>query len=242
MNTKILFKKIKNTFLTPRLYNLVIKKEHYNNVVSGIYSQSLITKILFKLFYFYPQFKDEGTWAEGDKEKYRDYSSFDKIDDTHHKLTLDKIYELTPNKDLPVLDLGCNQGRHIRHLYKKGLRNLHGVDIMKSALKYFEENYEDIYKDCNLENNFFQKYLDKTNDNFFYNSYTIGATIELIHPSYNIIKELVRVTKKNIILLINEDDHWYPRFYAYEFERNNTKLIYYKKFGKKPSLLVFEKV
>lgn len=241
MYNKRILEKIKNSFLTPRLHNLVIKKEHYNNVLSGKFRQSLIKKILFKLFYFYPRLQDEGTWAEGDIGKYRNYSSFDKIS-PKYELTLDKIYKLTPNKDLPVLDLGCNQGSCIRYLYKKGLRNLHGVDIMKSALKYFEENYEDIYKDCKLECNFFQKYLNKTNDNFFYNSCTFGATIELIHPSYDIIKELVRVTKKNIILLIRENNHLYPRFYVYEFERNNTKLTYYKKVGKTASLLIFEKV
>tara|TARA_Y100000768_G_scaffold291940_1_gene225914 strand:- start:236 stop:961 length:726 start_codon:yes stop_codon:yes gene_type:complete len=241
MKTSIFIKKFKNSFLTPRLHNLLTNEEQYNAVLFGKYRQSLLQKFLLKLFYFYPRLREASDWAEGDIGKNRDYSSFDKISIHKHKFTLDKIYELTPNNDLPILDLGCNQGRCIRYLHKKGLRNLHGVDIMKSALKYFEEKYGNIYKDCKLECNFFQKYLNKANDNFFYNSFTFGATIELIHPSYDIIKELVRVTKKNIILLINENEHWYPRFYVYEFKRNSTKLTYYKKFGK-TSLLIFEKV
>lgn len=234
--------KFKNSFLTPRLHNLLVNKEQYNDVLIGKYKKkSFAQKLLLKLLYFLPRLNDEKTWSQGDIGEYRDYSKFNKVISNIDKLTLDKVYELTPDNDLPVLDLGCNQGRCIRYLYKKGLRNLHGVDIMNSALKYFEEKYEEIYKDCKLECNFFQVYLNKINDNFFYNSFTIGATIELVHPSYDIIKELVRVTKKNIILLIQENEHWYPRFYLYEFKRNNTKLIYYENF-EKLSLIIFEKV
>ena len=53
---------------------------------------------------------------------------------------------------------------------------------------------------------------------------------------------MVRVTKKNIILLIEENGHWYPRFYVYEFKKNKTKLVYYKKFENKLTLLIFEKI
>jgi SAM-dependent methyltransferase len=242
MKISVFIKKFKNSFLTPRLHNLLIKKKQYDTVLEGKYSETLIQKILLKLFYFYPRLKETSTWAEGDIGKYRDYSLFEKFRPNIDEFTLDKIFKLTPSKELPVLDLGCNQGRCIRYLYKKGLRNLHGVDVMESALKYFEEQYESIYKDCKLECNFFQRYLIKTKDNFFYNSYTFGATIEIVHPSYNLIKELVRVTKKNIILLIDENGHWYPRFYVHEFKKNNTKLIYYKKFESNLSLLIFEKI
>ena len=218
MNISIFIKKIKNSFLTPRLHNLLIKKRDYEIVLAGKYRETFIKKILFKFLYFYPRLKETSTWAEGNIGKYRDYSLFEKFRPNIDKFTLEKIFELTANKHEPVLDLGCNQGRCIRYLYEKGLRNLYGVDIMYTALKYFEEKYKDVYKNCNLECDFFQRYLNKTKDNFFYNTYTFGATIEIIHPSYNLIKEIVRVTKKNVILLIDENGHWYPRFYIYEFK------------------------
>ena len=240
MNITTLIKKIKNSFLSPRLHNLLIKKKHYEIVLSGQYKETIIKKFL-KFFYFYPKLKEANTWAKGDIGNYRDYNYFEKLRPNIDEFTLDKIFELTEDKNQPVLDLGCNQGRHIRYLYNKGLKNLYGVDVMKSALKYFEEKYSDIYKNSNLECDFFQRYLNKTKDNFFYNTFTFGATIEIVHPSYDLIKEMVRVTRKNIILLISENGHWYPRFYVYEFKKNKTKLVYYKKVNDRLTLLIFEK-
>ena len=44
------------------------------------------------------------------------------------------------NKKLKILDVGCNQGRHIKYLYNRKFNNLYGVDIMKKAITVFKKN------------------------------------------------------------------------------------------------------
>ena len=113
---------------------------------------------------------------------------------------------------------------------------------MKKAIPVFKKNSSiQEKKHINIKQDYIQRYLNSAADNFFFASYTFGATIELLHPSFDIVKELIRVSRRYIFLYINENEHWYPRFYVYEFKRNNTKLIYKKKFGKM-SFLVFKKM
>ena len=237
-----ILKKIKNSFLIPRMHNFFIRNKDYDLVLNDRYQETFLKKILLKIFYFYPRLREENQWAQGDSGKYRDYHNFKNLRDFVDTYTLEKIMELTTNYDDPILDLGCNQGRYLKYLFNNGYNNLYGVDVMKTAIDYLKKNSYYVYKNSNISVDFFQRYLGKFKDNFFSNTFTIGATIELIHPSYDLIKEMVRVTNKNIILLISENGHWYPRFYIYEFKRNKVKLKYYKKFKKENlSLIVFEK-
>ena len=236
------FKKIKNSFLIPRTHNFLINNNDYNLVLNHKYKETLLKKILLKIFYFYPRLKEESEWADGNTGKYRDFTNFKALRPFADELTLNKIIELTKDLNSPILDLGCNQGRYLKYLHDKGFRNLYGVDIMRTAIDHMKKNNSYMYQNSNISIDFFQRYLPKIKNDFFFNTFTIGASIELIHPSYDLIKEMVRVTKKNIILLISEDGHWYPRFYIYEFKKNNTKLKYYKQFkNKNLSLLIFEK-
>ena len=110
--------------------------------------------------------------------------------------------------------------------------------IVGISFKKKSSNHEK--KHIKIKKGYIQKYLRETKNNFFFASYTFGATIELLHPSFDVVKELTRISKKYIFLYINENEHWYPRFYVFEFRRNNTNLIYKKKFGKM-TFLVFKK-
>jgi hypothetical protein len=51
--------------------------------------------------------------------------------------------------------------------------------------------------------------------------YSHGATIELVHPSFDIVRHMCRVTRNHVVLIVNETvAHSYPRFWTYEFARN----------------------
>ena len=85
------------------------------------------------------------------------------------------------------------------------------------------------YKKITTNHDLFQSFLLNSPNKNFDVSYSVGATIELVHPSFDIVSEMCRVTKKYIFLLIQENSHEYPRFYIYEFKRKNFKLIDYKR-------------
>jgi SAM-dependent methyltransferase len=221
----VFLKKIINTFFYPRfLFNHIVNEEAYKNLKNPERRKSWWANFL----YFYPTVIDAKTWMEGDTGRYRDPNSFVKL-----RQGIDDFFINYFSKNISmensVLDLGCNSGRHLNELHSIGYKNLSGVDVMKSALETFQTLFPQTYRDTKLKVDFFQRFLDQAQDDSFDTIYTIGATIELVHPSYDIVKKMCRVAKINIILLIQPDRHNYPRFYEYEFRRNGFELIFKKK-------------
>jgi SAM-dependent methyltransferase len=156
-------------------------------------------------------------------------------------------------KEMSILDLGCNCGAYLSMLRKEGYSNLTGVDISKNAIEYGRSNYD--LNGVDMVIGSFEDILPlwaEKNQQFDL-VYTVGATIELVHPSFDIIHYLCRITRKTVILLINEWEHAYPRFWEYEFNRNGFLLVrcirwrdneLAQKFDVKDlaSLLVFQRV
>ena len=225
----ILFKKFLNSYLTPRfLFKFIITNQDYELLLNAKNNKSEFTyklkQKLSKLFYFWPTITDVDSWVEGDFGKYRDPSHFKELRPGIDVLLLEKVLEKVSDTNSPVLDLGCNSGRHIEYLYNRGLRNLVGVDIMKNALLFFKKRCPECYGDSKLYHDFFQRFLLNSRDNEFDLLYSVGATIELVHPSFDIISEMCRVSNNFVILLVQENSHSYPRFYITEFLNNNFSL------------------
>ena len=127
--------------------------------------------------------------------------------------------------DVPILDLGCNCGRHLNALMNLGFKELYGVDIGRKALSYMDEVFPGLSKHAKITCASFQQYLLEMPDQFFDVLYTKGATVELIHPSFPLISQLARVSRRYVILCIQENSHAYPRYWTYEFERAGFVLV-----------------
>ena len=110
---------------------------------------------------------------------------------------------------------------------------------MSSALTLFEKKFPDTFNLANIEQDFMQRKLLNTNSCFYDTLYSIGATIELVHPSFDIIGHMCRVVKKNIIILIQPNAHYYPRFYTIEFLRHGFDKVTEMKLGKDHCLFHF---
>ena len=110
------------------------------------------------------------------------------------------------------MDLGSNVGRHLNYLTKKKFINLNGVDICKLSIDKSNKIYPKLKK-INLRCSSFENYLVNSKNGEFDIIYTHGATIEMVKPTFPLVSELFRVSKKYIILLINENGHKFPRFW-----------------------------
>lgn len=231
----IFLKKIINSFLHPRfLYGKVINDSTYEMLLQ----KKLPNKFIRKLIYFYPTISDSFSWIHGDIGQWRNPKDFIKLRPGLDDLFLD-YFEKNIDKNDKILDLGCNSGRHLNYLYHKNYKDLHGVDIMSSAFTFFSKEFPEAFKLINIEKNFMQRKLLNTNNKFYDSMYSVGATIELIHPSFDIIGHMCRVVKQNIIILIQPDAHYYPRFYPLEFTRNGFSKITEMKLGKNHHLFHF---
>ena len=231
----IFLRKFINSFLYPKfLYTIFIDNSAYEEM----FEKKLTRRLLKKIIYFYPSISDSYSWLHGGINEWRNPKDFVKL-----RLGLDDVFidyfERHIDKKDKILDLGCNSGRHLNELYKKDYKKLHGVDIMNSALLLFEREFPKTFMNVKIEKDFIQRNLLKTTHYFYDTLYTIGATIELIHPSFDIIGQMCRVVKKNIIILIQPNAHNYPRFYVYEFSKYGFNVIEEKKLGKDHCLFHF---
>jgi SAM-dependent methyltransferase len=229
----LMIKKIFNTFLTPRYYMF------YLNLNKHIKNKNRFFKLFSKLW-FVPSIDHLKYWYDVKSTDNRHgiihYSRF-----THGSKNLVAEIKKYSKKNFKILDICCNVGRYLNYLNNCGYENLYGVDINKDAISYAKRN-----RNLNLQHSSIESFLLKKKNNYFDVTYTHGATIELIKPTFNIIAEISRVTKLYTIVLISENGHAYPRFWRYEFEKNNYNVISVKKLTTKKkdyvSLIVLKKI
>jgi SAM-dependent methyltransferase len=226
---KLIVQKILNTFLIPRFLfkffysNSYLEKFLKTNNSKG--NQNLLSKLKKKLFFFLPNLDDVNTWKEGDVGKYRDFNHFKKFRPKVDILLIKEIYNTVKNKNAHILDIGCNCGRHLRFLRRLGYTNLFGVDIMTSAVEWFYNLDFKQRENIEISNDFFQSFLTNSPSKKYDLVFTVGSTIEEVHPGFDIIKECCRVSNKYVFLLIHENSHAYPRFYRYELKKNKFEIF-----------------
>ena len=131
----------------------------------------------------------------------------------------------TAKKSESVLDICCNQGRFLLDLRRKGFTDLYGFDIMGSAIEALKQSPDYDSKRISVEQCLAQDYFKDRADNFFDWAITYSATIELIHPEFDIFAELKRTIRKGMILVLDEKGHSYPRFYRLLHRMNGFEIV-----------------
>jgi len=236
-NFIIYLKKIKNTFLTPR-WNTI-----YNNFDNSFLKNNRNKYFFWFLnkFWFLPYDTRSRYWHTADENTKHSYKNYQSLD-SKAKILLDEVRNYSFDKNIKILDLGCNIGRHLNALKKSGFNNLYGVDIGKKPVHQSKKYFLDL-KDVNIRCSSFEEYLYKTKSSFFQIIYTHGATIELTKPTFPLISQISRVLDKNgyFILLIHENGHSYPRFWRYEFKKNNLIIVYCEDLEENHTLFVLKK-
>ncbi len=163
------------------------------------------------------------------------------LQESSHVL-LEEVAQRASGPGAPILDLGCNVGRHLEELRRRGFTNLYGVDVQKMALERMAVVFPDMKAKAHIERGTFQEYLPRVPDRFFDVVFTHGATIELVPPPFPICRHLARVTSRAVVLAICENGHSFPRLWETEFTRAGfllTKLIRPAAPRSPVSLLVF---
>lgn len=205
-----------------------------NEILIRINSNIVITKFLRKPFntfilpYFYNEkklTKDAQKWKS---EKVYQTVEFSKIDSIPQDIFIKSILNNT-SKDDSILDICCNQGRHLKELHKNGYRKLAGFDIMDSAIENLKKSTEFLSGGIYAESNLAHVFIRNASNLEYDFAITFSATIELIHPGFKIFEELNRVIKKGLIFAVDENGHTYPRFYRNQIESNGFKIIQHEK-------------
>ena len=198
------------------------KKQIYpTNLYIRKFLNTFLPKILFKL-------SPNRYWAQrhwrnqnkGDRHGFDNYCT----DRPTVAVILPEIQHLV-QKDAAIFDLGCNCGYFLSRLKLEGYTQLSGVDICGNAIAYGKEHLS--LSDVEMITGSFEDVLPElcAENRTFSLVYTAGATIELVHPSFDIIKYICAISNKYVALIISLWGHAYPRFWEYEFNRNGFVLV-----------------
>lgn len=222
---KLFLKKFINSFLTPQfLWKYFITASVYKNVMNVNSKKNNLFKRFYRKIWFLPSIRNAQPWSVTTFGGKLGPDKFLNMDE-HSILLMNEVIRRTDNTNEKILDLGCNMGRHLNFLYKKNFNNLIGVDISKNAYENFEKYFPDTKKNTSYHVKTFEEFLIHAGDNEYDIIYSHGATVEEVPATFPLIKNLTRVTKKYIILLISEKGHSAQRFWEVEFKRNGFYLI-----------------
>jgi len=203
---------VKNTRIAEKFINSLLIPNAVK-LLSRVVSQEKIIFFLEKLF---PQ-RDLAKWKHAKENKQWGTNLFAKMD-RKGNIHLKEIVNLCKNKNSRILDLGCNQGRYLKALKKQGYKNLTGVDIGVEATNLAKKS--PALNKVLIVNESFYSFLSNTPDLDYEVTYSRGATLELVPSFLPIVREICRVTRYSVALLIQENGHSFPRFWEYEFNQS----------------------
>ena len=191
--------------------------------------QDKALRALEKALWFWPRVVDAKVWATGEPGRQQTPLNYTALDGYGVRL-VEAVEAVCPRRDAQILDVGCNCGRHLTYLAGKGYQRLVGVDAMKSALELFKQRSPEIAGRVELHHDLFQRFLMRQPDGRFDVSYSHGATIELVHPSFDVVGHLTRITRGHVCLLLQETNgfrrEWLKLFKQHGFETVSSEVVH----------------
>jgi SAM-dependent methyltransferase len=226
----LFLKKIKNSLFTPR-YSFGFHKKIYQ--IKSKKKRALLNKL-----WFLPNTLEYNYWNAVAENVGHGHENF--IQMSESGTVLCKTINNYALKTDRLLDICCSTGRILNCLHDKGYKKLSGFDLNKLAIKNSIKNFKNL-KNIELHHASAEFFLEKASNQEYDITYTLGATIELITPTFDIVRQISRITKKYFICLINVNGYRYPRFWEYEFTKNRFVVIKKKLLQNNQTLFVLKK-
>lgn len=127
-----------------------------------------------------------------------------------------------------ILEIGCNTGRNLNHLWQAGYRHLNGMEISEHAVKRMRVEYPalgDVPIEVGPAEVSIKRHPAKSIDLIF-----TMATLEHLHPqSRYLFDEVARVARKYVLAIEPKEGHrshmQYPWDVAAEYTRAGLTLV-----------------
>ncbi|MBV9463889.1 MAG: class I SAM-dependent methyltransferase [Verrucomicrobiae bacterium] len=128
-----------------------------------------------------------------------------------------------------ILDLGCNVGRELNALWKKGYRNLTGVEIGEEPVKAMKSAFPELAAGARIINDSMAEALLNLGSGEFDLVYAHGSLVSLNAREQYVFDEICRVSRKWVITLENE---WsmllFPRDFGEVFRRRGLRQVHHE--------------
>jgi SAM-dependent methyltransferase len=144
------------------------------------------------------------------------------------RFLLQLIENHSSDKNIKILEIGCNVGRNLNRLFEAGFRNLEAIEISEKAVKMLEKSFPEMAAIAKINNLPVEEKIKEFKDNEFDIVYTMAVLEHIHNDSKWIFPEIVRIAKTVITI---EDEHglsWrhFPRNYKKIFELLGMNQVY----------------
>ena len=182
-------------------------------------------------------------WRNTGKDSKHGFSNFATRDEKVYECFFEGTIRLLPNES-KILEVGCSVGGNLNYFYRKGFKNLVGVDINAEAIEYGKELFP------HLSHGLFAQdavqFLADIGDDNFDLVFTIGCLQNIPKSDEQVFYEMSRTTKSLVLVkepdpLIEGDAGIFSSWnYEEEFSKVGLQLISKKvipnnKYGSKPT-------
>jgi SAM-dependent methyltransferase len=137
--------------------------------------------------------------------------------------------------DPAILEIGCNVGRNLAHLFDAGYRRVTGIEINTDALTVLRDTYPAMAAVATLVNAPVEEAIREMPDASIDLVFTM-AVLEHIHPDSEwIFDEMVRISRSTIVTIEDElgvSRHHVPRDYRVIFETRGMRQVAHRSLSK----------
>jgi len=202
-----------------------------------IYNSPLYKKLYFPAARFlamhgwaFPFVEDQGEYWEsrksGDTHGPEKYIQEDNSTYVLFEALLDVV-----DSSASFLEIGCNAGRNLNYLLRKGYTNLAGIEI--NALSIHEtlrNQFPELCKTAVFYVGNAASEIKKIPDNSFDVTFSIGVLEHIRPQDMSLFEDMVRVTKRYVAVITSENSRVYPYDFEKVFTRLGCKAIVYRLF------------
>lgn len=161
-------------------------------------------------------------------------------DSTTH-LLFDELLKTVDN-NASFIDIGCNAGRNLNYLFKKGFTNLAGIEINPASIHVtMKKEFPHLYQTGNFYVGNAAHEIKKI-ENDKYDIVFSNGVLEHIPPKYmSLFKDMVRVSRRYIVIITSENSRVYPYDFEKIFVDLGCKTVLYRLFYGKDHNFSFPK-
>lgn len=119
-------------------------------------------------------------------------------------------------REARILELGCNVGRNLDHLFRAGFKDLTGIEINPEALEILRKRFPELSGIAKIEIGSIEERIKAYDDGRFDVVFTMAVLEHLHFESEWVFAEMARVTKHLLVTIEDErslSDRHFPRRY-----------------------------
>jgi len=167
-------------------------------------------------------------WKNPTDPQYNSPQAYLKSKTKNTQILADIVNKYSSDKQIKILELGCNVGRNLNKLYEDGFKSLYAIEINSNAIKLMEESFPEMFSNAKIFEGSIEDRIKECADGEFDLVFSMAVLMHIHKESEWIFEHIARITKKHLVVMEHEKGAAkknFPRNYKTVFEKTGLKQI-----------------